>query len=163
MSGPVQATPGVADAVNGAARAQAASDGLVSSQAFLTLLVQQLRHQDPLNPMENQEFVSQLAQLSSVEQLTQMNSALQDLRLASAAQIPGRIVAYWPEGSSGSMEELQEGYAGLAIVEDGKINIKVSGEIVPLDQIGVFATPMTYEEWMNPPVDSTAEGESDGS
>jgi len=46
---------------------------------FLQLLVAQLRNQDPLSPMENEEFVSELAQLQALdqqEQLTQMNSEL---------------------------------------------------------------------------------------
>ena len=44
--------------------------------AFLQLLVAQMKHQDPLNPMEDQEFVAQLAQFSSLEQLVDVNESL---------------------------------------------------------------------------------------
>ncbi|MDJ0761970.1 MAG: flagellar hook capping FlgD N-terminal domain-containing protein [Myxococcota bacterium] len=44
--------------------------------AFLSLLVAQLEHQDPLEPMSNTEFVAQLAQFSSVEQLVAVNEGL---------------------------------------------------------------------------------------
>lgn len=41
---------------------------------FLKLFVAQLQNQDPLNPPQGTEFVSQLAQLTEVEQVTQINS-----------------------------------------------------------------------------------------
>jgi len=44
---------------------------------FLRLLLVQLRNQDPLNPVDNTEFVAQLAQFSSLEQMTQMNKNLE--------------------------------------------------------------------------------------
>jgi flagellar basal-body rod modification protein FlgD len=43
---------------------------------FMKLLLTQLRHQDPLSPMEPHEFASQLASFSSVEQLAQINDGL---------------------------------------------------------------------------------------
>ena len=47
------------------------------SQTFLLLLVTQMRNQDPLNPQDPTEFVSQLAEFSSLEQLLGMRQSLQ--------------------------------------------------------------------------------------
>lgn len=51
---------------------------------FLMLLTQQLKNQDPLKPMENTEFVSQMANFSSLEQMTNMNRTMESF-VSSAA------------------------------------------------------------------------------
>jgi flagellar basal-body rod modification protein FlgD len=61
-----------------------ASDRSTMGQAdFLSLLVSQLRNQDPLSPLEPQEFASQLAGFSTVEQLSQLNAGLTEEIAAS--------------------------------------------------------------------------------
>lgn len=66
--------------------AQTASAGGTSDldkDAFLRLLTTQLQHQDPLNPMENSEFVAQLAQFSSLEQLQGLSSGMESLYMVN--------------------------------------------------------------------------------
>jgi flagellar basal-body rod modification protein FlgD len=46
---------------------------------FLTLLVTQLKNQDPMNPMENAELTSQLAQMSTVEGINNLNASMTEL------------------------------------------------------------------------------------
>lgn len=52
------------------------SRDIASKEEFLHLLVMQLKHQDPLNPLEPENFSAQLAQFSSLEQLLNINSTL---------------------------------------------------------------------------------------
>ena len=58
----------------------------LDGDAFLKLLTAQLANQDPLSPVDNQAFVAQLAQFSSVEQLKGLSSRLDTLLLATASQ-----------------------------------------------------------------------------
>jgi flagellar basal-body rod modification protein FlgD len=51
---------------------------------FLSLLITQMQHQDPLDPMKGTEFAAQLAQFSSLEQLTNINSNLEQSLTANA-------------------------------------------------------------------------------
>lgn len=66
---------------------------------FLTLMLAQLQSQDPLNPMDNSQFVAQLAQFSTVSGLEKINtsvealgSGMSDFRVASASNMLGKQV-----------------------------------------------------------------------
>jgi flagellar basal-body rod modification protein FlgD len=54
----------------------AGGNSAINKDQFLQLLVTQLRHQDPLSPLQPDQFAAQLAQFSSVEQLTRLNTAV---------------------------------------------------------------------------------------
>jgi flagellar basal-body rod modification protein FlgD len=63
-----------------AASTSSATDKVTSQKdMFLNLLVKQLQYQDPLNPVENTEFASQLAQFSQLEQLSTMSSNIEEM------------------------------------------------------------------------------------
>ncbi|NCA70298.1 MAG: flagellar hook assembly protein FlgD [Sphingobacteriia bacterium] len=85
---------------------------------FLTLLTTQLRNQDPLNPLENAELTSQLAQLNMVDGIERLNGMFQtllDSQQSSAALqaanlvgrgvlVPGRGLALTDSGAVGGFE-----------------------------------------------------------
>jgi flagellar basal-body rod modification protein FlgD len=64
--------------------------GAMGKNEFLKLLVAQLQHQDPLNPMQGDQMAAQLAQFSSLEQLQQINSTLTDQQ-SSTGSLLGAI------------------------------------------------------------------------
>lgn len=57
----------------------------IGIQDFLKILVAQLSNQDPLKPMDNQEFVTQLAQFTSLQQTQEMNDKLSSLLAVQAS------------------------------------------------------------------------------
>lgn len=60
---------------DGSTLSSAASETMGKND-FLNLLVTQLRYQDPMNPMQDQDFIAQLAQFSQLEQLENMSKSL---------------------------------------------------------------------------------------
>lgn len=52
---------------------------------YLRLLITQLQNQDPTNPLEDREFIAQMAQFSSLEQMTNMNAGFQNLAAVLSA------------------------------------------------------------------------------
>ncbi|MER2554899.1 MAG: flagellar hook assembly protein FlgD [Thauera sp.] len=76
----VSNTQGVADSVLASINTRSAPADKASgdmNSRFLTLLTTQLRNQDPLNPMENAEVTSQLAQMSTVDGIERLNKMFQ--------------------------------------------------------------------------------------
>src|SRR5699024_7773272 len=70
--------PAVLDALNGTTRAK--SDTAAGLQDhFMTLLVTQLKNQDPMNPMDNSQMTSQLAQINTVSGIHDLNKTLSSI------------------------------------------------------------------------------------
>ena len=98
---------------------------------FLTLLVTQLRNQDPLSPLDNEAFVAQLAQFSTVSGINASNEKLDRLAelaggeaRASAPQGIGRTV----EGASG----LPGTVASVSIAPDATLTLRLEdGRTLP--------------------------------
>jgi flagellar basal-body rod modification protein FlgD len=61
---------------------------------FLTLLVAQLKNQDPLNPMDSTQYTAQLAQFSSLEQLFSINDNLEGLKQSSDGESQENLLDY---------------------------------------------------------------------
>jgi len=70
-----------------------AAQSTLGKDDFLKLLVAQLAHQDPLQPMENSEFVAQLAQFSGLEQMVDVNSNLGLLQIAQASASNSQVAS----------------------------------------------------------------------
>jgi flagellar basal-body rod modification protein FlgD len=137
-------------AANASPSAPTRQQGGVSRDSFLNLLVTQLRHQDPLDPVENTEFISQLAQFQSLESQISMRDRLEDLvalqesqlalaGLSQAALLVGKHVTWIDgEGNPG------EGTIQTVTVENGVMMVNTENGKVPvaaLTSIGLAEPP----------------------
>lgn len=73
---------------------QSLKPGELGRDDFLNLLVTQLQHQDPLNPMDSTDFTAQLAQFSSLEQLSNMSGQLKELAASQTVFANSQAVGY---------------------------------------------------------------------
>ncbi len=76
------------DSQTGAAP-QSGIDRLADKETFLKLLVAQIRNQNPMNPADGIQFLTQLAQFSQLEQMMQIRSDLESIKEAVAPQQTG--------------------------------------------------------------------------
>jgi flagellar basal-body rod modification protein FlgD len=137
----------------GASSANALVDD--ASQRFLTLLVTQLQNQDPLNPLDNAEITSQLAQLSTVTGVNKINDTLSSLSTAldatqylqSSGLVGHDIVV------TGNQIALADGtgklaYAVKSAADDVTITIKdASGAVVRTIDAGSATADVHFLDW----------------
>ena len=64
----------------------------LDKNAFLMLLITQLRYQNPLEPMNDREFIAQMAQFSSLEQLQNVNTTIGSLLIMNAASQAASLI-----------------------------------------------------------------------
>jgi flagellar basal-body rod modification protein FlgD len=114
---------------SGTTEAPKATGPGIDYQKFLTLLVAELKNQDPTQPMDATQQISQLAQFSSVEQAVQTNKKLDELlassSLSQADGIIGRTVTSADGTVSGIVESVQ-------IYSDGMIATLKGGAKLPI-------------------------------
>ena len=86
------------------AQEAATKNAELGKDQFLKLFVAQLQHQDPMNPMENADFMGQMASFSTLEQVTNMASANQamaaNLHLSQSVGLIGRTVTWTDENDA---------------------------------------------------------------
>ncbi|MCR9137911.1 MAG: flagellar hook assembly protein FlgD [Alphaproteobacteria bacterium] len=128
----VDPVSGATNTVAQTASAAAADKATLDYDTFLKLLVAEMKNQDPTEPMDSTEYISQLASFSNVEQTIQTNARLEELlkssSIAQAGSLIGRSVTS-PDGSiNGVVQQVEIFDDGVvAILQDGQKVVVSSG------------------------------------
>lgn len=104
----------------------------LDKQAFLKLLVAQMKYQDPMQPTENTEYVSQLAQFSSLEA---MNNVSQSVDLQRATGLIGKVVTATKTDEITGVEREQTGSVDFVSQTGSKTYVTIDGDQYELDDI----------------------------
>ena len=105
----------------------ASSPQTVDYQAFLKLLVAQMKNQDPTSPMDSTDYLAQLATFSQVEQSVQMNTKLDQLLQASSLSQAGGLIGREIISADGSVSGT---ISQVRLYSDGVMALLESGEEV---------------------------------
>ncbi|MGN1180853.1 MAG: flagellar hook capping FlgD N-terminal domain-containing protein [Suilimivivens sp.] len=113
----------------------------MDKDAFLQLLVAQMKYQDPLEPTSNTEYISQYATFSQVEQLQNMSATLE---LSRASSMVGKLVNIQTTDSNGNIKQVQ-GTVEYVTYENNKAYVSVDGSIYSADDV-VAIVDETYQD-----------------
>jgi flagellar basal-body rod modification protein FlgD len=108
--------------------------GSLAQDQFLQLLVSQLQNQDPLDPVSDKEFITQLSQLSTLQGVQDLNANFGEMlklqQLTNGTSLLGKTVEYL--GADGNTKT---GPVQSLAVSDDKFVLKIGTDTVGLDQI----------------------------
>ena len=103
-----------------------AANGSLGKDQFLKLFVAQLQHQDPMKPMNDSEFMAQMASFSTLEQVTNLAAANQQMAASmsstNAVGLIGRTVSYVDAD-----DQIQTGKVDKVTTAGGKPLLTVNG------------------------------------
>lgn len=146
----------------------AGSDEL-GQDAFMKLLVTQLKNQDPLAPTDNQEFIAQLAQFSSLEEMEQLNDNIVGLavlqqsnalmsQLTDSSALIGKTVVYDDPNGEGQLT----GTVDSVKIQDGGAMLNIDGQDVPLVNVTEVTGAASSEGDGGEDADASDDGDSAG-
>ena len=111
--------------------------GALDKDAFLQLLVAQMKYQDPLEPTSNTEYISQLATFSELEEMQNVSASM-DMSRANA--LVGQYVFMNVTDSSGKTT-YPEGQVDYVVYQGGKIYLSVNEQLYNIDDLDTVADP----------------------
>ena len=112
---------------------------LSGTDTFLKLLVAQLKNQDPTSPMDDQAFVTELAQFNTVEQMINLKTAMTTQTTTQQANegigMLGRAVTYVTPGLSGNNPVTGQGTVSGVSLGGGVVTLQIGAQQVPLSEV----------------------------
>jgi len=108
--------------------------GELNKEAFLQLLVAQMQYQDPLEPTDNTEYISQLANFSSLEQMQNMNDSLQNMSMASDLQRAANMVGQYATIQE-SGQNIVTGKVDAVEYKNGEAYVSIGGNSYALSSV----------------------------
>lgn len=103
----------------------------LDKEAFLQLLVAQMKYQDPLEPTSNTEYISQLATFSSLEEMQNLNSTMET---SQATNLVGKTVIMKVTSASGETTYVT-GQVDYIVRENGNTYLSINDGLYSLDDL----------------------------
>ena len=133
----------VVNQISQSAKEKKSANSSLDKDAFLQLLVAQMKYQDPLQPTSNTEYISQLATFSELEEMQNLNSGM---TLQRASALVGQYVYMNVTDSSGNTT-YPEGKVDFVQYENNKAYLSVNGTLYSIDDLE-SVTDMAYHNAM---------------
>jgi flagellar basal-body rod modification protein FlgD len=140
---------------NGSEKNTALSDANASQDRFLKLLVAQLNNQDPMNPLDNAQTTSQMAQINTVSGIQQLNETMKSMgaQLSALQALQGTAMIGHDVLVKSNTLSINDGTAKGSVELNGKAdNVKVEilspgGQVIDTINLGAMTAGRHAFEW----------------
>ncbi|HWP98587.1 MAG TPA: flagellar hook capping FlgD N-terminal domain-containing protein [Syntrophomonadaceae bacterium] len=142
----VTSTSSASNTTSATTSSSTSSSSSLDKNAFLKLMCTQLQNQDPLNPMSDTEYISQMSSFSSLEQMENLNTGftslsksitdvLANLTLQQAGNAVGQEITYVNPDAKGTNDQYLTGTIESVMIKDGVPYYKVGGKTISQDEV----------------------------
>ena len=155
-------TSGTTSTASSTSSTSSSDSTTLDKQAFLQLLVAQMKYQDPLEPTSNTEYVSQLAQFSSLEEMQNMSNSV-DLQRATSL-VGSLVTVSSTDSTTGETSEVtgkvdyvtQSGSKTYLSINDSKYELSTLEKVWDTDYADAYSLAYTWSQAYSelPDVDS---------
>lgn len=101
---------------------------------FLKLMIEQMKQQDPLKPMDSTGLLSQLAQLNSVQQMIELNTTFQRFMSNQDLIQANNLMERWVEGVDANAEFISGKVDWIEVI-DGTVTLHLGDRLLLLNQV----------------------------
>lgn len=115
----------------------------IDRNEFFKILIAQLQSQDPFNPMDQSEFLSQISSLESLRSMEDLRTSLESVVRSQDFSAAGSLIGKRVVGQSDSGEQVA-GIVDRVVLQDGEVRLMVGDETVSLSKLLLVEDPFAF-------------------
>ncbi|MCA8962838.1 MAG: hypothetical protein KDC38_20080 [Planctomycetes bacterium] len=106
----------------------------LAQEDFFEIMISELTNQDPLEPMDNQQFLNQLVQMQTLQATTKLSEGIESLLLGQQIASAGSLIGRQIEGEDADGNPVS-GTVQSVVVQDGDVLLGLENRLLPLSSV----------------------------
>lgn len=119
---------------------QSSSQTSLSQEDFLDIMIAELTNQDPLEPLDNNQFLNQLTQMQTLEATTKLTEGIESLLLGQQISSAGALIGQQVSGIAASGTAV-EGLVERVVVDGTDVYLGVGNDLLPWSAVQEVTAP----------------------
>jgi flagellar basal-body rod modification protein FlgD len=106
----------------------------LTTQDFFQIMIAEISNQDPLEPLDNQQFLNQLTQMQALQATTKLSEGIEAMLLGQQISAAGSLIGKHVVGT-GTGDPLIGGVVDRVSIVDGAVQLGIAGRLLPIESV----------------------------